>query len=56
MVAAAMPVFGWLFDRARFDAGFALAALFPLAGFLTWWAINRERAVQRPRGAFTGSP
>jgi hypothetical protein len=34
----------------------ALAALLPMAGFFTWLAINRERAVQRPRGAFTGSP
>ncbi len=42
MVAVIMPVFGRLFDRARFDAGFALAALFPIAAFATWAAINRK--------------
>jgi MFS transporter, ACS family, hexuronate transporter len=42
MVAVIMPVFGRLFDLGRFDAGFALAAAFPMAGFLTWWAINRK--------------
>jgi ACS family hexuronate transporter-like MFS transporter len=36
MVAVIMPVFGRLFDLSRFDAGFALAALFPVAGYLTW--------------------
>ena len=40
MVAVAMPVFGRLFDRGRFDAGFALAAVFPAAGYLVWWAVN----------------
>ncbi len=41
MVAVVMPVFGHLFDLNRFDAGFALAAVFPAAGYVTWWAINR---------------
>jgi ACS family hexuronate transporter-like MFS transporter len=41
MVALAMPVFGRLFDLARFDAGFALAAAFPVAGYAAWAAINR---------------
>ena len=41
MVALVMPVFGRLFDLARFDAGFALAAVFPVAGYATWLAINR---------------
>ncbi|MFB3825209.1 MAG: MFS transporter [Bryobacteraceae bacterium] len=40
MVAAVMPVFGRLFDLNRFDAGFALAAAFPAAGFLTWAVVN----------------
>jgi MFS transporter, ACS family, hexuronate transporter len=44
MVAVVMPVFGHLFDLARFDAGFALAALFPLAGYLAWRALGREVA------------
>jgi ACS family hexuronate transporter-like MFS transporter len=42
MVAVIMPVFGRLFDLARFDAGFALAAVFPVAAYVTWWAINRQ--------------
>jgi ACS family hexuronate transporter-like MFS transporter len=42
MVAVVMPVFGRLFDLARFDAGFALAAAFPVAGYATWRAINRR--------------
>ena len=46
MVAVIMPVFGRLFDRGRFDAGFALAAAFPVLGFGAWWAVNR-----RPREA-----
>ncbi len=51
MVAAVMPVFGWLFDLRRFDAGFALAALFPVAGFAAWWVINRKiRALNEEAG------
>ena len=42
-VAVIMPVFGRLFDLARFDVGFALAAVFPVAGFATWWVLNRTR-------------
>ncbi len=44
MVAVIMPVFGRLFDRGRFDVGFALAAAFPVLGFGTWWAVNRRPA------------
>ncbi len=40
MVAVIMPVFGRLFDLARFDAGFLLASLFPLAGYLTWRTLS----------------
>ncbi len=43
MVAVIMPVFGRLFDHGRFDAGFAVAAAFPVLGFGTWWAVNRSR-------------
>jgi ACS family hexuronate transporter-like MFS transporter len=32
-VAVVMPVFGRLFDKGRFDLGFALAAAFPFAGY-----------------------
>ncbi len=41
MVAVIMPVFGRLFDLARFDLGFALAAAFPVAGYVTWLGLNR---------------
>jgi ACS family hexuronate transporter-like MFS transporter len=41
VVALAMPVFGHLFDERRWDTAFLLAALFPVAGFAIWWAINR---------------
>ena len=44
MVAVIMPVFGRLFDRGRFDAGFAVAEAFPVLGFGTWWAVNRRPA------------
>jgi ACS family hexuronate transporter-like MFS transporter len=44
MVAVIMPVFGRLFDRGRFDIGFALAAAFPVLGFGTWWLVNRRPA------------
>ncbi|MCC6861237.1 MAG: MFS transporter [Bryobacterales bacterium] len=46
MVAVVMPVFGRLFDLARFDAGFVLAAGFPVAGYVTWRTINRGRRLQ----------
>lgn len=42
MVAATMPVFGRLFDKGRFDAGFALASVFPVLGFGMWWVVNRS--------------
>ena len=47
-VALAMPVFGRLFDRQRFDIAFLIAALFPVAGYFGWlWLSSRrpERAV-----------
>ena len=42
-VALAMPVFGRLFDQARWSEAFTLATLFPLAGFAIWRYINRQR-------------
>lgn len=55
MVAIAMPVFGRLFDLARFDAGFALAAAFPVAGYATWRIVNkREEASDSGRPARAG--
>ncbi len=46
MVAVVMPVFGFLFDQARFDAGFGVAAFFPLAGFGLWHILNRNGTQQ----------
>jgi MFS transporter, ACS family, hexuronate transporter len=36
VVALVMPVFGRLFDQGSYDAAFALASIFPIAGFLAW--------------------
>jgi ACS family hexuronate transporter-like MFS transporter len=36
-VALIMPVFGRLFDLRMYTAAFALAALCPMLGFLSWW-------------------
>jgi ACS family hexuronate transporter-like MFS transporter len=42
-VALAMPVFGRLFDRQRFDIAFLIAALFPVAGYFGWlWLSSRQ--------------
>jgi ACS family hexuronate transporter-like MFS transporter len=41
IVAVVMPVFGRLFDEARWQAAFGLAALFPVAGYAIWWLLNR---------------
>jgi predicted MFS family arabinose efflux permease len=44
VVAVAMPIFGRLFDRGRFDAGFLLAAIVPLAGYALWcWLSGSGR-------------
>lgn len=42
VVAVVMPGFGRLFDLRAFDAAFALAALFPVAGYCIWRALNRH--------------
>lgn len=42
MVAVIMPVFGHFFDRSRFDAGFVLAAAFPMLGYFTWRVLSRR--------------
>ncbi|MBK5291903.1 MAG: MFS transporter [Acidobacteriia bacterium] len=43
MVALTMPVFGYLFDQQRYDQAFLMAALFPVAGYIIWWWLNRDR-------------
>jgi ACS family hexuronate transporter-like MFS transporter len=42
-VALAMPVFGRLFDRQRFDIAFLIAALFPVAGYFGWLWLSSRR-------------
>jgi ACS family hexuronate transporter-like MFS transporter len=44
-VAVIMPVFGRLFDLGRWHEAFALAAVFPVAGYAVWlWANARATA------------
>jgi ACS family hexuronate transporter-like MFS transporter len=45
-VALAMPVFGRLFDRQRFDIAFLIAALFPVAGYFGWLWLSSRRPVR----------
>jgi MFS transporter, ACS family, hexuronate transporter len=40
VVALIMPVFGKLFDNERYDIAFALAAIFPVAGYAIWWLLS----------------
>jgi hypothetical protein len=56
MVAVVMPIFGRLFDLSRFDAGFALAAGFPVAGYVIWLTINRGPREQREEGRNVRQP
>jgi ACS family hexuronate transporter-like MFS transporter len=46
VVAVVMPLFGRLFDRQQYDVAFLLATGFPVAGFVLWWALSRERPRQ----------
>jgi ACS family hexuronate transporter-like MFS transporter len=41
IVALTMPLFGGLFDRHRYGAAFAIAALLPALGYSAWAWINR---------------
>jgi ACS family hexuronate transporter-like MFS transporter len=43
-VGLAMPYFGRLFDQGRYDAAFAIAALFPVLGYGGWLWLYRGRA------------
>jgi ACS family hexuronate transporter-like MFS transporter len=40
LVAAAMPLFGRLFDQGRYGSAYLLAALCPMAGFALWLALT----------------
>jgi len=42
IVALTMPLFGRLFDLARYDVAFAVAALTPALGYCGWAWINRK--------------
>jgi hypothetical protein len=50
-VAAAMPVFGRLFDQRNYSAAFAIASLIPLLGYVSWRWINAAglSSVRAPR-------
>jgi hypothetical protein len=42
-----MPVFGRLFDLHRWDLAFALAAIFPVAGYGAWLLlIGRQQPLR----------
>jgi ACS family hexuronate transporter-like MFS transporter len=45
-VALLMPVFGRLFDLHCWDAAFALAAVFPVAGYAAWLLLTRWSEIQ----------
>jgi ACS family hexuronate transporter-like MFS transporter len=47
IVALTMPVFGRLFDMRRYDIAFALAAILPAAGYVSWAWINRSELRRR---------
>lgn len=42
LVAVVMPVFGRLFDQRNWDGAFALAAAFPLLGWLLWRGLSQR--------------
>jgi ACS family hexuronate transporter-like MFS transporter len=44
LVAIIMPIAGRLFDQKNYSTAFLLAALFPLAGWAIWLALNRDTA------------
>jgi len=50
-VACIMPVFGRLFDLARWQTAFLLAAACPVAGYLIWSTINRGVRIRTAGGA-----
>jgi ACS family hexuronate transporter-like MFS transporter len=52
-VAVAMPIFGMLIDRGRWDVAFAAAALMPGVGYFTWVALDRSGT---PRGTLVAIP
>jgi ACS family hexuronate transporter-like MFS transporter len=43
VVAVTMPLFGHLFDVHRYSAAFWIATAIPLAGYLGWLVLSRER-------------
>jgi ACS family hexuronate transporter-like MFS transporter len=47
VVGVVMPSVGKLFDLHRYDAAFAIAALFPIAGCLAWTVLSRQRLQAR---------
>jgi ACS family hexuronate transporter-like MFS transporter len=50
VVGLTAPLFGRLFDQHRYDAAFAVAALFPILGYCCWLWLDRWRAPQQQQG------
>jgi ACS family hexuronate transporter-like MFS transporter len=51
VVALVMPVFGRLFDGRLWTPAFVLAALFPVAGYVIWSALNWRESAATSRQA-----
>ena len=49
-VGLSAPLFGRLFDQHRYDAAFAVAALFPVLGYCCWLWLDRWRAPYQQQG------
>lgn len=47
-VAVAMPIFGTLVDRGRWDIAFVAAAIVPGVGYFAWAALDRGKLVTMP--------
>jgi ACS family hexuronate transporter-like MFS transporter len=47
VVALVMPLFGWLFDRGRYDMAYAIATAAPVAGWLLWRASAARQKLGR---------
>jgi MFS transporter, ACS family, hexuronate transporter len=56
VVAVVMPVFGKLFDLKQPEGAFALASIFPVAGYLVWTAANRRKSERAETASATGEP
>ena len=56
IVALVMPGIGRLFDLQFYSAAFELASLFPVCGYLLWFAFSRESSVGSTQAAKNAVP